>query len=225
MKLHPSIFAAPVTFAAVLLLASCSSDDPPAPSTGGTATAGASTGGSAGVGGLGGSAGSAVVGGGGATGGGGAHAGTGGGGAPGGTGGGGATNGGGGSGGAAGGGAGGGGSAVPPTFATVKALFESGPSSCYGNGCHDQEGNPFSMPMGDGMYTALTTHQTKDCGPVIKPGMPAQSALIILLKGQPCGQIPRMPFGKCNTDGDPGCIDADHMAAIEQWITNGAKQQ
>src|SRR6478752_1360751 len=160
MNLSASIFAVPATFAVALLLVNCGGDSAASSGTAGTpATAGASTGGSAGVGGLGGSAGSAgstTVGGGGVATGGGGAGGRGGAGGVGGV----AAGG----GGASSGGSAGGGSTVPPTFATIKSLFLSGPMSCFGNGCHDQEGNPFLMHMDDKFYTDLTTHQTKNCG-------------------------------------------------------------
>jgi hypothetical protein len=207
----------------LLLLASlgggvvgCSDTGSPAGSGG---AAGSGIGGSSGNGGSGGAAGlgggGGVVGGAGTAGTGGAAGslGTAGGGSGGGT-----------MGGASGGGAGGasnggsGGSAIEASFATVKGIIET---SCFGAACHSEPGNPLQMKVDDTLYTTLTTHMTKNCGPVIKSGSPQESALVRLLKG-PCGKTDRMPFGKCFDDGDPGCIAPDSIAAIEQWIAKGA---
>lgn len=115
---------------------------------------------------------------------------------------------------------GGGGGAVEASFDTLKSLI---PMHCFGGLCHDLPENPLHLTVDDKLYTTLTTHVTKHCGPVLKPGSPQESALIRLLKG-PCGETDRMPFGKCFEDGDEGCVSPQDIAALEQWIAKGAPQ-
>lgn len=124
-----------------------------------------------------------------------------------------------------GGGAGGGGGAgasggapVEASFSTLKAII---PLSCFGGVCHDLPEHPLHLTVDANLYTTLTTHVTKNCGVVVKPGSPQDSALVKLLKG-PCGGTDRMPYGKCVEDGDEGCVSPENIAAIEQWIANGA---
>jgi len=120
---------------------------------------------------------------------------------------------------AAGGGTGGTG-AIDASFDTFKSLV---PTHCFGGLCHDLPENPLKLTVDDKLYTTLTTHMTKHCGPVLTPGNPQDSALVKLLKG-PCGETNRMPFGKCFEDGDEGCVSPEYIAAIEQWIAKGAPQ-
>jgi hypothetical protein len=113
-----------------------------------------------------------------------------------------------------------GGGALEPTFAMVKGMIQS---SCFGGLCHDLAEHPLQLKIDDKLYATLTTFQTETCGPLVKVGSPAESALVKLLKG-PCGEIDRMPYGKCNQDGDEGCVSPATIAALEQWITQGAPQ-
>jgi hypothetical protein len=135
----------------------------------------------------------------------------------------GAPSGGGGAGGAGGGGGGGGaggggGMAVEASFNTLKSIIQM---SCFGGLCHDLPEHPLQLKVDDKLYTTLTTHMTDGCGILVKPGSPQESALIKLLKG-PCGDIERMPSGKCFVDGDEGCVSPEKIAALEEWITQGA---
>jgi hypothetical protein len=187
----------PALLAAVLLLANCGAENLPGTPNGGGA-AGSSPGGSAGSAGA---AGSSAVGGGGGAGLGGSS---------------GTSTGGAAAGSSNGGGAGGG--AIEPTFSMIKGLIQT---SCFGSVCHDLSEHTLPLKVDDKLYTTLTTHMTKNCGPVVKPGSPQDSALVKLLKG-PCGETDRMPYGKCNQDGDEGCISPEIIAAIEKWIANGA---
>ena len=119
--------------------------------------------------------------------------------------------------------AGAGGSAVPATFATVQRIVMM---QCFGgSGCHSDPQNPMPVKLDDTLYTTLTTHISADCGKVINTASPADSAIIKLLNGA-CGtppdQTPRMPFGACVSDGDPGCVVPEDIAAILAWITKGA---
>jgi hypothetical protein len=82
------------------------------------------------------------------------------------------------------------------------------------------------MIINDQLYTTLLNHQTKKCGPTLTPGNPAQSAIVKLLKDD-CNGTVRMPMGKCYTgDGDENefCVPSATIAALEQWIANGAPQ-
>lgn len=124
----------------------------------------------------------------------------------------------GGSAGLSGGSGGSGGGAIEPTFAMLKGVIKT---SCFGGVCHDLPEHPFRLILDDQLYTTLTTHMTKTCGPVVKPGSPQDSALVKLLKG-PCGETERMPYNKCVEDTDEGCVRPEYIAAIEQWIAKGA---
>jgi len=216
MKLLFSHFTAPALVAALALLAGCSSDNPSGGNTGGTSSGGSA----AGSGGKGGSAGSVSVGGAGA---------------------GGTSAGGSAAGGSAGSGTAGsatagssaaGGTAIEASFATVKDIITL---QCFGNGCHGQEGNPLIMKLDDTLYTTLTTHTTKNCGKLVNPTSPAESALVKLLKGS-CGTPPnvtdRMPFGGSCLEGDmetdpdaTTCVVPAKIDAIQAWIAKGAPKQ
>jgi hypothetical protein len=113
-----------------------------------------------------------------------------------------------------------GGAGIEPTFAMLKDVIKM---SCFGGVCHDLPEHPFKLILDDKLYATLTTHMTKTCGPVVKPGSPQDSALVKLLKG-PCGETERMPLNKCVEDTDEGCVRPEYIAAIEQWIAKGAPQ-
>lgn len=204
MNLRHTISVAPVIVAS-LLLSGCSDDTPPS-SVGGTSS-------------LAGSAGSV------ATGGAGSGAGGSGGGATAGGGSGGASAGVSGGGGASAGSSAGGGTSYPPTFATFRTEVYP---MCTGGLCHDiGKEHKFYFKDGVNLYEALTTHQSVNCGmPVITKGNPEMSALIKLLK-EDCGMTLRMPYEKCWA-GDPQdsdfCVRPPLVAALEQWIRNGAPE-
>lgn len=122
-------------------------------------------------------------------------------------------------GGSANGGSGGG--AIEPTFAMLQGVIKM---SCFGGVCHDLPEHPLHLTLDDKLYTTLTTHMTKHCGVVVKPGSPQDSALVKLLKG-PCNGTDRMPYNKCVEDTDEGCVRPEYIAAIEAWIAKGAPQQ
>ena len=85
------------------------------------------------------------------------------------------------------------------------------------------------LVVNDQLYTELTTHISVICGNIqlITPGNPEQSALVKVLKG-PCGVepniIPRMPNGCIEDEFGSTCVPNDYIAAIEQWVRNGAPQ-
>ena len=199
MKLRPSIFAAAVTVAVLSLLASCSGQDDPGSANISGSLAGGTSPASGGSGGLGSGGLSSGVSGGGAT-----------------------TT-----------GASGSVSTIPATFATIKLVLGGGggimpcaAAPCHGVGGKAPPDNPLQLPPTNDqqLYTNLTSHVSKACNntKVVNPGNPAQSALVTILKG-PCGMTPRMPYG-CSAEGG-NCIPDEYIAAVTQWIANGAPQQ
>jgi hypothetical protein len=139
----------------------------------------------------------------------------------------------------AGGGAGGAGGAggtpgaaggIAPSFETVKLVFGGGggimPCSaapCHGVGGLAPPAMPLELPPTDDqqLYTNLTSYVSQACGglKLVEPGNPAQSALLTILTG-PCGMTPRMPYG-CEPESGT-CIPDEYIAAVRQWIANGA---
>jgi hypothetical protein len=118
---------------------------------------------------------------------------------------------GGGSGGSA-GGAGTGGT-IPASFETVKLVFGGGGGimPCSAAPCHGVNGvappdHPLELPPNDDQQ-------------LVDPCNPAESALVSILRG-PCGMTPRMPYGCSTQAGD--CIPDEYIAAVAQWIANGA---
>jgi hypothetical protein len=121
------------------------------------------------------------------------------------------------------------GSGIPATFDTVKLVLAGGgaimpcaAAPCHAVGGMAPPGNPLTLQDNAQLYTNLTTHVSAACGnlKVVNPGNPDQSAILKILSG-PCGMTPRMPY-QCTDDA---CIPADYIAAIRQWIANGAPQQ
>lgn len=118
------------------------------------------------------------------------------------------------------GGAAAGATGVPATFETVKQVFREVP--CLGAGCHNDHMNPLDLRDSETLHSHLLSRFSVNCGnlPIVNPGKPNESALIKILKG-PCGITPRMPIG-CVNDEDATCIPPAFMAAMTQWIANGA---
>jgi hypothetical protein len=130
-------------------------------------------------------------------------------------------------GGVAGGGTGG---TVPATFETVKLVFGGGGGimTCSAAPCHGVNGvappdHPLELPPTDDqrLYANLMSYVSKACNntKLVDPCNPAGSALVTILKG-PCGMTPRMPYGCSAQAGD--CIPDEYIAAVAQWIANGA---
>ncbi|WP_437324758.1 hypothetical protein [Sorangium sp. So ce381] len=120
-------------------------------------------------------------------------------------------------------GTGGGGSAVDPTFETVREVVAQ--AGCSTASCHNGEAKP-TLVDDNTLYTTLTTHISEACGdiPLVTPGEPEQSALVKILKG-PCGDIARMPNGCVGVPGpEYTCLLQEYIDAIEQWVANGAPQ-
>lgn len=119
-------------------------------------------------------------------------------------------------------------SSVPATFETVRLVFQGGgpitpcaSAPCHGAGGMAPPGHPLILQDNADLYMNLTTYTSKACGniPLVSKGKPSESALIKILKG-PCGETPRMPYG-CKAE-DESCIPDEYIAAISQWIANGA---
>ena len=117
-----------------------------------------------------------------------------------------------------------GGNTIPPTFETLKYVISAVP--CFGAGCHNDPVNPLDLQLTDQLYTNLTTRISESCGniPVVTPLDPEQSALVMLLKG-PCGEVGRMPFGCVENEFEDSCLPDEYIAAIEQWVADGAPEQ
>ena len=124
----------------------------------------------------------------------------------------------------------GGGASIAPTFDTVKLVIEGGGPimTCSAAPCHGKNGmappgRPLELPSNDDqlLYTNLTTYVSTACGnlKLVVPCDPAQSAILKILTG-PCGATPRMPY-MCNGP-DGNCIPDEYIAALTQWIANGA---
>ena len=122
-------------------------------------------------------------------------------------------------------------SGIEPSFATVKLVFGGGggiescaAAPCHGVGGNAPPGNPVTLADNEQLYMNLTTYVSKACGnlKLVSPGKPAESALLKILTG-PCGVTPQMPYQCKPADGS--CIPADYVAAISQWISNGAPKQ
>jgi hypothetical protein len=125
-----------------------------------------------------------------------------------------------------------GGSTIPANFDTLKLVLGGGggimpcaAAPCHGVGGMAPPGRPLALPPNDDrqLYANLTSYVSTACGntKLVVPGKPAQSALLSILKG-PCGMTPRMPYGCSVQAGD--CIPDEYIAAVAQWIANGAAQ-
>jgi hypothetical protein len=121
------------------------------------------------------------------------------------------------------GGSGGGGDAIPPTFATLQLVIMA--LGCDGSDCHSgSEFNPLDLVRDQDLYMNLTTTIAEKCEnlPIVDPGNPDGSALMKVITG-PCGDLPQMPAGCVPGEGG-GCVPPEYIAAIEQWITDGAPE-
>jgi hypothetical protein len=119
---------------------------------------------------------------------------------------------------------------IPATFETVKLVLGGGGGimPCAAAPCHGVNGmappdHPLELPPTDDqkLYTNLMSYVSKACGnaKLVEPCNPSKSALVAILNG-PCGMTPRMPYGCSPTAGD--CIPEEYVAAVSQWIANGA---
>lgn len=122
--------------------------------------------------------------------------------------------------------------AIAATFETVKLVLGGGGGimPCAAAPCHGVNGaappsHPLELPPTDDqkLYTTLMSYVSTACNgtKLVEPCDPSRSALVSILKG-PCGTTPRMPYGCTKEAGD--CIPDEYIAAVEQWIANGASQ-
>jgi hypothetical protein len=114
---------------------------------------------------------------------------------------------------------------IPPTWDTVKLVLSGTHPPC--DGCHGSLGDGgfrINVANDSQLFKSLTTTIVKDCGnnPVVTPGDPTKSALLQILQGDCSVNTPRMPPG-C-VDGDAGCVPPEYMAALAQWISDGAPE-
>jgi hypothetical protein len=111
---------------------------------------------------------------------------------------------------------------IPATWDTVKLVLSGTRPPC--SGCHGMGDGGFRITLNNDsqLFKSLTTTVVKDCGnnPVVTPGDPSKSALLEIIQGDCSMKTPRMPPG-C-VDGDAGCVPPDYVAAVSQWISDGA---
>jgi len=114
----------------------------------------------------------------------------------------------------------------PATWDTLKLVLTGTSPPCTGAACHSGAGSKvhlgFPVKNDAQLFTVLTTYVSKDCGnfPLVTPGHPEESALILALKG-PCSEdVPRMPNGCDDEQGN--CVPDEYIVALEQWISEGA---
>ena len=113
----------------------------------------------------------------------------------------------------------------PATWDTIKLVLTGTHPPCNSSICHGGNGKvSLGFPVNDDaqLYTVLTQYVSKACDDMVlvSPGHPEASALVKVLKGPCSDQVPRMPNG-C-TDDAGNCVPDDYIAAVEQWIADGA---
>lgn len=127
----------------------------------------------------------------------------------------------------------GGGATQPATWATVKTVLTGTQPPCNAAPCHGKgtlvpsPSHPLVIDGDDGqLYTTITTYVTTSAAgsvPLVDKSNPSNSGLVQILKGK-LGNTERMPQG-CDAQGTDNCVPADYIAAITQWIADGAKMQ
>jgi hypothetical protein len=120
-----------------------------------------------------------------------------------------------------------GGMTIEASFETLKYVIQNVQPSCAAADCHgNNEFNNLNLVVDDQLYSNLTLTMSEACGnlPVVNPGNPAQSAIVMLLRG-PCGELERMPRGCIENEFENNCVPDEYIQAIEQWIANGAPEQ
>jgi hypothetical protein len=113
----------------------------------------------------------------------------------------------------------------PATWDTIKLVLSGTRPPCNSSICHGGNGKGslgFPVNNDDQLYAVLTQFVATACGNtvLVVPGHPEESALVKAITGPCSDQVPRMPDG-C-TDADGNCVPDDYIAAVEQWITDGA---
>ncbi|WP_437587570.1 hypothetical protein [Sorangium sp. So ce1000] len=117
------------------------------------------------------------------------------------------------------GGSTGSGSEIEPTFETLQFVIQN---ACFGSGCHNDGMNRLNLMIDGELHMRVGSHITKNCGALVNPDNPEESALIKILEGS-CGATPRMPL-ECVNDGDSKCIPPEYIQALAQWIADGAQE-
>jgi hypothetical protein len=112
----------------------------------------------------------------------------------------------------------------PPTFDTLKEVLASN-LGCLGSCCHGGD-IWVDFRITDELYTTLTTETSDGCEglPLVDPGNPEGSALVRLIK-EDCGEIQRMPAGCIQNEFENSCVPDNYIAAIEQWVADGAPME
>lgn len=101
-------------------------------------------------------------------------------------------------------------------------------SSCFH--CHDAGGCiPYVFKDDDTLHDTLMTTMISRCENrvLVKPGEPENSALYLVLKGEPCGTVGQMPKG-CYPSEDPtlnSCTTPADLERIRLWIAEGAPEE
>jgi len=114
----------------------------------------------------------------------------------------------------------------PANWDTLKLVLTGTTPPCTSSTCHGNAGGKggFGFPVKNDaqLYTQLTTHVVKDCGsiPLVTPGDPEKSALIMVLSGPCSDDLERMPRGCTDVDGN--CVPPEYIDALAQWIAEGA---
>jgi hypothetical protein len=91
---------------------------------------------------------------------------------------------------------------------------------CGGSGCHNEGQAPKFFDDAT-LYSTLTTYKVAGCQNrvLVKPCSPDDSALVLVPQGM-CAMVEKMPKGCVDN-----CVVPDDLAAIRQWIANGAPMQ
>ena len=115
----------------------------------------------------------------------------------------------------------------PATWDTIKLVLTGTHPPCNSSICHGGNGKvSLGFPVGndDQLYSVLTQFVSKACDNMVLvvPGHPEQSALVKVIKGPCSTDVPRMPNGCTEADGN--CVPDDYIAAVEQWIADGANR-
>jgi hypothetical protein len=125
----------------------------------------------------------------------------------------------------------------PATFETLKLVIQN--ATCNSSDCHaGGEFNDVDLRLTDDLYNNVMTSEARICGdmPVIDPGNPENSALVIILRdGCPITETTvvdgveveqeimlRMPYGCFETEFENNCVPDAYIAAIQQWVADGA---
>jgi hypothetical protein len=113
------------------------------------------------------------------------------------------------------------------TWDNVKLVLTGTHPACNSSICHGGNGKVslgFPVSNDNQLYAVLTQYVSTACDNMVlvSPGHPEASALVKVLKGPCSDAVPRMPNGCTEADGN--CVPDDYIAAVEQWIAEGANR-